>query len=60
MYFDKMVRKHDVEKTLFIARKLFAEYLNGDWGVTSDSNSKNDSSPEETKQNNQKCCDDKC
>ena len=31
MYFDRMVRKHDVEKTLSIARKLFAEYLNDDW-----------------------------
>ena len=60
MYFDKMVRKHDVEKTLFIARKLFAEYLNGDWGVTNNADSKDDSSPEDSKQNNQKVFDDKC
>ena len=31
MYFDRMVRKHDVEKTLAQARKMFAEYLNDDW-----------------------------
>ena len=31
MFFDKMVRKHDVNKTLTLARKLFAEYLNDDW-----------------------------
>ena len=31
MYFDRMVRKHDVEQTLSIARKLFAEYLNDEW-----------------------------
>ena len=60
MYFDKMVRKHDVEKTLFIARKLFAEYLNGDWSATNDSSTKDDLSPEDSKQNSQKCCDDKC
>ena len=61
MYFDKMVRKHDVEKTLFIARKLFAEYLNGDWGVTNNSSStKDDLSPDDSRQKSQKCCDDKC
>lgn len=31
MYFDRMVRKHEVDKTLALARKLFAEYLNDDW-----------------------------
>lgn len=31
MYFDRMVRKHDVEKALAQARKMFAEYLNDDW-----------------------------
>ena len=35
MFFDKMVRKHDVVKTLNLARKLFAEYLNDDWATTS-------------------------
>ena len=34
MFFDKMVRKHDVSKTLALARKLFAEYLNEDWATT--------------------------
>ncbi len=38
MYFDKMVRKHDVEKTLALARKLFAEYLNDDWAKTAEDN----------------------
>ena len=33
MYFDKLVRKHDVSKTLSLARKLFAEYLNDDWAM---------------------------
>ena len=33
MYFDKLVRKHDVYKTLNLARKLFAEYLNDDWSA---------------------------
>ena len=37
MYFDKMVRKHDVNKTLGLARKLFAEYLNDDWAVANPS-----------------------
>ena len=31
MYFDRMVRRHDVRKTLRLARKMFAEYLNDDW-----------------------------
>ena len=31
MYFDRMVRRHDVKATLKIARKMFAEYLNDDW-----------------------------
>ncbi|QQP51841.1 TBC1 domain family member 25like [Caligus rogercresseyi] len=31
MYFDRLIRRHDVDKTLHIARKLFAEYLNEDW-----------------------------
>ena len=31
MYFDKLVRGHDVHKVLVLARKLFAEYLNEDW-----------------------------
>ena len=31
MYFDRLVRRHDVKKTLAIARKMFAEYLNDDW-----------------------------
>ena len=31
MYFDRLVRRHDVKKTLRIARKMFAEYLNEDW-----------------------------
>jgi len=34
MFFDKLVRKHDVSKTLALARKLFAEYLNEDWATT--------------------------
>ena len=33
MFFDKLVRKHDVSKTLALARKLFAEYLNEDWAT---------------------------
>ena len=31
MYFDRLVRRHDVRKTLSLARKMFAEYLNDDW-----------------------------
>ena len=31
MYFDRMVRRHDVDQTLSIARRLFAEYLNDNW-----------------------------
>ena len=31
MYFDKLVRGHDVHKVLVHARRLFAEYLNEDW-----------------------------
>lgn len=31
MHFDRMVRRHNVKKTLGIARKMFAEYLNDDW-----------------------------
>lgn len=31
MFFDRMVRRHDVKKTLRLARKMFAEYLNDDW-----------------------------
>jgi len=31
MYFDKMVRGHNVDKVLAQARKMFAEYLNEDW-----------------------------
>ena len=49
MYFDKMVRKHNVEKTLFIARKLFAEYLNSDWGVTNETESQTDNSLKDSK-----------
>ena len=62
MYFDKMVRRHNVEKTLGIARKLFAEYLNGDWGITNNDGdaSEKDLSPEEINQKNRKGCDDKC
>ena len=35
MYFDRMVRKHDVDQTLAIARRLFAEYLNDNWNTNS-------------------------
>lgn len=55
MYFDRMVRKHNVEKTLGIARKLFAEYLNGDWSSNSDElspQSQNNSSDEPKRINN--------
>lgn len=31
MYFDRMVRRHNVKTTLNLARKMFAEYLNDDW-----------------------------
>jgi hypothetical protein len=31
MFFDRMVRRHDVRKTLTLARKMFASYLNDDW-----------------------------
>ena len=31
MFFDRMVRRHDVKKTLRLARKMFAEYLNDEW-----------------------------
>lgn len=31
MHFDKMVRKHDVTRVLYQARKLFAEYLQAGW-----------------------------
>ena len=31
MYFDKLVRSHDVTRVLSHARRLFAEYLNEDW-----------------------------
>lgn len=31
MYFDRMVRRHDVRKTLSLARRMFAQYLNDDW-----------------------------
>jgi len=31
MYFDKLVRGHDVDRVLAHARRLFAEYLNDDW-----------------------------
>jgi len=31
MYFDKLVRAHDVDRVLGHARRLFAEYLNDDW-----------------------------
>lgn len=44
MFFDKMVRKHDVGKTLSLARKLFAEYLNDDWATA-------ENNEEETKAN---------
>ncbi|XP_037076236.1 LOW QUALITY PROTEIN: TBC1 domain family member 25-like [Pollicipes pollicipes] len=33
MLFDKMVRKHDVTRTLDQARKMFTDYLKRDWGV---------------------------
>ena len=58
MYFDKMVRRHDVEKTLSIARRLFAEYLNGDWSANNNSDSKTDQSPESGPNN--KIINDKC
>ena len=58
MYFDKMVRRHDVEKTLSIARRLFAEYLNGDWSANNNSDSKPDKSPESAQNN--KILNDKC
>ena len=32
-----LVRKHDVYKTLNLARKLFAEYLNDDWAISNTS-----------------------
>ena len=35
MLFDKMVRKHDVTRTLEQARKMFSDYLKRDWSVTS-------------------------
>lgn len=31
MYFDRLVRAHDVDRVLSHARRLFAEYLNEDW-----------------------------
>ena len=31
MHFDRMVRRHNVAKTLRLARRMFAEYLNDDW-----------------------------
>jgi len=31
MFFDKMVRGHDVDRVLRAARRMFAEYLNEDW-----------------------------
>ena len=31
------MRKHDVYKTLNLARKLFAEYLNDDWAISNTS-----------------------
>ncbi|XP_023342780.1 uncharacterized protein LOC111712415 isoform X2 [Eurytemora carolleeae] len=31
MFFDKMVRGHDVDRVLCTARRMFAEYLNEDW-----------------------------
>ena len=31
MHFDRMVRRHNVSKTLRLARRMFAEYLNDDW-----------------------------
>lgn len=43
MFFDKMVRKHDVRKTLALARKLFAEYLNDDWATMTGSEVNKDS-----------------
>ena len=61
MYFDKMVRRHNVEKTLAIARKLFAEYLNEDWGANNDdASSSKEESQLESRQKAQKICDDKC
>ena len=41
MYFDRMIRSHNAEKTLHIARKLFAEYLNEDWAMEDDSKNEN-------------------
>ena len=35
MLFDKMVRKHDVARTLEQARKMFTDYLKRDWSVAS-------------------------
>ena len=31
MYFDRLVRRHNLKKTLNLARKMFADYLNDDW-----------------------------
>ncbi|TRY76589.1 hypothetical protein TCAL_00110 [Tigriopus californicus] len=31
MYFDRLIRRHDVKKSLKIARVMFSEYLNDDW-----------------------------
>ena len=53
MFFDKMVRKHDVSKTLALARKLFAEYLNEDWATTAKTA---DNSTDETEQQCKPSC----
>ena len=41
MLFDKMVRKHDVNRTLDQARKMFTDYLKRDWSVSSASENSN-------------------
>ncbi|KAF0311050.1 TBC1 domain family member 25 [Amphibalanus amphitrite] len=40
MLFDKMVRKHDLSRTLEQARRMFSDYLKRDWSVASGSTAK--------------------
>lgn len=45
MYFDRLIRRHDVKKSLKIARVMFSEYLNDDWQQKKHQNGSGTKSP---------------
>jgi len=56
MYFDRMVSGHDVDQTLSIARRLFAEYLNDDWTTATSGETSTAPTPADTQPNGKANC----